>query len=397
MSAVEVCLHGRKIGQLAHRSELGDATEFRLDADYIHTRGRPVLGQCFEDDPSRVWRTTHLVPAWFSNLLPEGVLRRLLARRAGVNPERELHLLAALGQDLPGAVTVRPMSALAAAPVRPPRLPVPNDEALRFSLAGLQLKYSVDVSERGATLPIRGQGGRWIAKLPDPRYSSVPENEAAMLAWATRAGLDVPEHRLVDLDRIDGLPHEELAGLSGPALLVRRFDRGDDGHSVHIEDFAQIRGVFAEEKYKAANYESIGRVIYSQCGEHALREYVRRLMFMLLSGNADMHLKNWSLIYPDKRRAALAPAYDLVATIAYAGTSRTLALKFAKTRAFSDIGFDAFARLARKIGADEATVLGWAREAFEAQMDAWRPTIAALPPSQATALAKHHSALGRLS
>ncbi len=396
MSAVEVRLHGRKIGQLTHRSELGDATEFRLDADYINTRARAVLGQCFEDDPGRVWRTTHLVPAWFSNLLPEGVLRRLLAKRANVNPERELHLLAVLGEDLPGAVTVHSMSGLAAAPLRPPRSPVANDEALRFSLAGLQLKYSVDVSERGATLPIRGQGGRWIAKLPDPRYPSVPENEAAMLSWATRAGLDVPEYRLVDLSRIEGLPHEELAGLSGPALLVRRFDRGDDGDSVHIEDFAQIRGVFAEDKYNAANYESIGRVIYSQCGEVALREYVGRLMFMLLSGNADMHLKNWSLIYPDRRRAALAPAYDLVATLAYAGTSRTLALKLAKTRAFSDIGFDAFARLARKIGADETHVIEWARAARDAQLDAWAATAGDLPHAQADAMVAHHRTLGRL-
>ena len=56
-------------------------------------------------------------------------------------------------------------------------------------------------------------------------------------------------------------------------------------------------------------------------------EFLRRFVFNALIGNADMHLKNWSLIYPDRRAAMLAPAYDFVSTIAYLPDDR-LALTF---------------------------------------------------------------------
>ncbi len=82
---------------------------------------------------------------FFSNLLPEGAMRDYLGERAGVNPEREFFLLGVLGQDLPGAITVKPADGGAYLP----RIngPVEGDEdrekqALRFSLAGIQLKFS---------------------------------------------------------------------------------------------------------------------------------------------------------------------------------------------------------------------------------------------------------------
>ena len=397
MPSVDVFLADRFVGVLRHRSEWGDAAEFQLDGAYAADPDRLVLGQIFEADPGRIWRTTHRIPAWFSNLLPEGELRRLLAEGVGVHPERELHLLSELGGDLAGAVTVsrRPGDSLDAAPIsQPERLaPVGADEPIRMSLAGLQLKFSVDLDAR-PVLPVRGQGGRWIAKLPDLRFPQVPENEHAILSWAKDSGLEVPEHRLVPLSEFDGLPHTAVAGRSGNALLVRRFDRGDLGERIHIEDFAQVRNVVGEHaKYNAANYEGIASVLLARCGVQSLREFVSRLVFMLYSGNADMHLKNWSLIYRDGRVPTLSPSYDLVATRAYAGTSQEMALKLAKTRRFEDVERSAFSRMARKLGSDPREILRWVDEAVVAVREAWALHRGDLPADQGRSLERLMSKL----
>ena len=389
MSSVEVHVSGRYVGVLAHRSDLGDATEFRLAAEYLDDSERPTLGQVFDDEPERVWRTTHRVPPWFSNLLPEGTLRTLLAAQAGVNPERELHLLAQLGVDLPGAVTVTPRGTLERTPVTPSRAPVDADEALKFSLAGMQLKFSVNLEDPSPTIPLRGQGGRWIAKLPDLRFHAVPENECAMLDWAAMAGIEVPEHRLVDTTSIANLPTDIVQAYRGNTLLIRRFDRRPDGTSVHIEDLAQVRNVFPEAKYQHASYESVGRFIHAQCGAADFYEYVRRLVFVVISGNADAHLKNWSLIYPDGRVAALAPAYDLVATVAYPTTSTKLALKLGKTRRFEDVGVAAFDRLAEKSGADRSRCRDVVGETRAALRDGWPEIRGRMPSAQAREVERH--------
>jgi hypothetical protein len=81
---------------------------------------------------------------------------------------------------------------------------------------------------------------------------------------------------------------------------VKRFDRVPQG-PVHIEDFAQVFRVFREDKYKKASYRNIAEVIAAEAGNDGVAEFVRRLVFNTLIGNANMHLKNWSLIYPDGR------------------------------------------------------------------------------------------------
>jgi len=71
----------------------------------------------------------------------------------------------------------------------------------------------------------------------------------------------------------------------------------------------------------------IGRIVQVASEGRDTPEFLRRIAFMILSGNADAHVKNWSLTYPDGRRPRLAPAYDLVATIAYPGVGAGLALR----------------------------------------------------------------------
>ena len=75
-----------------------------------------------------------------------------------------------------------------------------------------------------------------------------------------------------------------------------------------------------------------------------IAEFIRRLVFNTLIGNADMHLKNWSVIYKDKRTASIAPAYDFVSTIAYIPDD-SAALKVSRSKKFSDFTFDELTHL----------------------------------------------------
>jgi serine/threonine-protein kinase HipA len=288
--------------------------------------------------------TGRRVPPFFSNLLPEGHLREYLAKRADVNSEREFFLLAVLGADLPGALVVAPLEREA----QPPEAHHDHnderhnndhgygEEPLRFSLAGVQLKFSaVMEASGGLTIPVDGMGGSWIVKLPSARYKAVPENELAMLELARRAGISVPENRLVDIASIKGLP-EQAHTVESKALAVKRFDRLPNGEPVHMEDFAQVFGQFPNDKYKHRSYANIAAVLWAESGEEATWEFVRRLVFSVLIGNADMHLKNWSLLYPDRRKPVLSPAYDFVATLPYI-PGDTLGLSFGGSKGLDGI------------------------------------------------------------
>jgi serine/threonine-protein kinase HipA len=103
-----------------------------------------------------------------------------------------------------------------------------------------------------------------------------------------------------------------------------------------MEDFAQVFGLFPDEKYRHRSYANIASVLWAESGEEATYEFVRRLVFSVLIGNADMHLKNWSLLYPDRRTPVLSPAYDFVATVPYI-PSDELALRFGGSRSLAGI------------------------------------------------------------
>jgi len=311
-----------------------------------------------------------------------------------VNEQREFFLLWALGKDLPGAITVRPAEGEA----WPPETDGDDgkseaerrESALRFSLAGVQLKFSA-VLERmgGLTIPARGIGGDWIVKLPSPRFEGVPENEFAMMTLARMMGMNVPDVRLIDTATITNLP-EGIGALKGQTLAVRRFDRADDSAAVHIEDFAQIFGIYPDQKYEKGSARNIAQVIGAEGTEADIAEFIRRLTFNALIGNADMHLKNWSMIYPDKRTAALAPAYDFVSTIAFL-PDETAALKFSRTKKFREFGFDELAHLAAKAMLPEKLVLDTARETVALFRQLWQAERNNLPlPKEAvTAIDAH--------
>ncbi len=152
---------------------------------------------------------------------------------------------------------------------------------------------------------------------------------------------------------------------------LQRFDRLPGGGAVHIEDFAQVFGIYPEEKYQRASARNIAAVIAAEGSETDIAEFIRRLTFNVLIGNADMHLKNWSLVYPDRFRTRLAPAYDFVSTIAYI-QDRNAALKFSRTRRFDEFSEDELIHLAAKALLPEKLVLNTARETVARFHEQWQ-------------------------
>ena len=378
VGVLEVRLGGVHVGTLTLLAD--EVSEFVISEEYRKRYPRPVLGQFFEDDLTRRHTSRMRLPPFFANLLPEGPLRELIAEREGIHKQREFFLIARLGEDLPGAVVVTPSTVLSwdvAEPLEATGASTEPLEPLRFSLAGVQLKFSMLRKDRGMTLPMGGKGGDWIVKLPDNRYDRVPENEFSMMSWARAAGLQVPESLLVRVADLEGLP-EGISLREEVAYAVRRFDRPAPGRRIHMEDMAQVLGLYSDEKYKKYNYETVAKIILNVAGVGALREFLRRLVFIIASGNGDAHHKNWSLLYPDGVRADLSPAYDLVSTIQYIAND-TIALNLARSKKFGEITLASFERLARKLELGTQDVLPIVRAAVQATLQSWSSIRADLP------------------
>ena len=112
-------------------------------------------------------------------------------------------------------------------------------------------------------------------------------------------------------------------------------------------------------------------------------------MFNALIGNADMHLKNWSLICPDRRSAALAPAYDFVSTIAYLPDDR-LALTFVDSKNFSSMTSEQFERFAAKTHLPTKLTLDTMRDTVMRFAEVWRDPPAALADDRIRAAIERH-------
>jgi HipA N-terminal domain len=386
VSVLNVNLYGEPIGTLTNLG--GDRTIFAFTDEYIADPDRPTLGLAFKDEFGELYTDFRpyqkRVMPFFSNLLPEGHLRKYLAEQAGVNPEREFYLLWALGHDLPGAITITPAEGEAWPPDAADGSDDQSDDqrenALRFSLAGVQLKFSaVMEASGGLTIPASGVGGSWIVKLPSREFAGVPENEFSMMTLASLIGMNVPAIDLVHIDAIKNLP-DGIDKIGDHAFVIERFDRLSDGSRVHIEDFAQVYGLYPEDKYGNGTFRNIAQVIAAEGNDADITEYVRRLTFNMLIGNADMHMKNWSLIYPDRRYVSLAPAYDFVATVPYIPGDATN-MKISRAKVFSAFSVDELEHLAVKAAIPKKMAIDAAKETVQLFREHWEVEAASLPMS----------------
>ena len=171
------------------------------------------------------------------------------------------------------------------------------------SLTGVQPKLSLHLNEYEGSqrLTIVGLWGGFICKPQTLQFEQMPETE------------DLTMH-LAELARIDVVPHT-LIRMADDALcyLTRRIDRTATGEKIAMEDMCQLTERQTEHKYKSS-YERIAKAIgqYSSIPKMDITNYFEVILFSWITGNNDMHLKNFSLYEPNDGMIRLAPAYDLI-------------------------------------------------------------------------------------
>jgi serine/threonine-protein kinase HipA len=173
------------------------------------------------------------------------------------------------------------------------------------AVTGVQPKLSLNVEKHRnepSRLTIVGLHGDYILKPPYSQFKELPANEDITMHLAELVKIKTARHGLVRLKS------GELA------YITKRFDRNKGG-KIAVEDFCQLSENLTEYKYRGS-VEKIGKLSYSfttNQGFEAQRLF-ELVLFCYLTGNADMHLKNFSLIENEQQEYELAPAYDLINT-----------------------------------------------------------------------------------
>ena len=173
------------------------------------------------------------------------------------------------------------------------------------AVTGVQPKLSLDlekVNAQTSRLTVVGLWGSYILKPPTDLFESLPENEDLTMKLAALCGLKTAEHTLIRLQ-------------SGKlAYLTKRFDR-QKNRKIHIEDLCQLTENLTEHKYRGS-IERVGKTIRTYTTNKGLEALAlfELVVFCFITGNADMHLKNFSLIRFDNGEVALSPSYDWVST-----------------------------------------------------------------------------------
>ncbi|WP_314951963.1 type II toxin-antitoxin system HipA family toxin [Bradyrhizobium cosmicum] len=373
IQSLDISLNDLPVGTLVRTP--GDYNAFNLLPDYRSMKNPPIFSLSLRSADGGLRRDPKPIrgalPPFFANLLPEEKLREAMEKHhaASVRPGNDFDLLAALGTNLPGAVRALPSDGI---PV--PAGPDAEGKKARFSLAGVQMKLSVMKNtgkEGGITLAVDDEQGQYIAKFPSLTHIGLSENEFAILALAEALGMEVPARELVDKTDFAGIPEEFNTMSTGKVLLVRRFDRGADGGRVHMEDFAQVFGRYPSEKYTGAAYHNIAAALTSGVSFDSSIEFVRRLALTAITGNGDMHLKNWSLLYPgDGRTPTLSPVYDVLSTIPYIPKDG-LALGLAGEKSFKALTPERWRNFANRSRLPEGAVMTAVAETAVAVQDKW--------------------------
>ena len=170
----------------------------------------------------------------------------------------------------------------------------------KMSIQGIQPKLSAKLSVKNQEFQIVDSHGTFIIKPQSEIFQEVPENEDLTMKMANAFGIEVP---------LTGLVYSKDGSLS---YFIKRFDRYARNKKYHVEDFAQLTGNTRDTKYNWT-MEKLVPVIENYCTFPLLekRKLFRRVLFCFLTGNEDMHLKNFSLI-TRKNKIELSPAYDLL-------------------------------------------------------------------------------------
>lgn len=317
--------------------------------------------------------------AVFRNLLPDGDIRRLLARKIGLSEGNDFGLLAAVAGDCPGALTLTPSgerrltesdvrrlterdlrNVIAALPQHPLLIEV---EGARFTLPGEHHKIAVRVVSRQIALTLGNALSSHIAKPAKSGLRGSVMNEGFCLALA----------RELDLPTVEATVRHGAVTV----LLVARLDReqrNGQWAAIHMEDFCQLYGVPPGRKYEREG--GLGAVDcikgikrYSVMPAVDMRSFLRWLMFSYLIGNGGAHAKQLAIRHlPDGPR--LAPFYGLMSTHVYPSLNHQMAMSIGGEDRPDWIGPRRWREFAGEAGIKGAYVLSLLRDMAERMPDA---------------------------
>ena len=302
----------------------------------------PLQAEPFDDHQTR---------PFFAGLLPEGQMRRLIARQFQVSGQNDFALLDRIGGECAGAVTFLEPGQELPAPSQgddiqwlsdeevvaildelPHRPMLAGKDGLRLSLAGAQDKLPVVFDGARLGLPRNGTPSSHILKPAIDDVEDSVTNEGFCMALAEAMRLKPAKSKIHSV-------------LSRPFLLVERYDRVVDAQGqrqrLHQEDFCQALGVIPEMKYQneggpdlAQCFELVRRVTRPSAPQILrLLDYV---IFNALIGNHDAHAKNFSLLYQGQT-PVLAPLYDTLSTAVYPTLTSRMAMKIGSKYKFSEL------------------------------------------------------------
>jgi serine/threonine-protein kinase HipA len=218
VEVLKLSLHGVTVGYLAGYQSGRNILVF--DQEYVANTDcltltlsgiseHPASKTLFAEPWIRQQRLRHVL----SNLLPEGALREWFAQMLKVHPDNEFPLFAQLAADLPGALVAKPVD-----PDNIPESlldhrttiePVPRivlDGCPHFSLAGVQMKFSMHEADGRFSVSQPGKLGEWIIKTSSTHHKDVPLNEFTVMNLASLAGVKIPDIKLVELGQLQDLP-----------------------------------------------------------------------------------------------------------------------------------------------------------------------------------------------
>ena len=244
------------------------------------------------------------------------------------------------------------------------------------TVTGVQAKLSMDIEklQHETRFTIVGLWGRFILKPQNELYSNLPELEDLTMHLAEIAKIQVVPHTLVRF------ADDQLC------YLTRRIDRTAKGEKIPMEDMCQLSEKLTENKYRGS-YEQIAKLIlrYSAAPKLDLAKFWEIVLFSWITGNSDMHLKNFSLYAPIQGNPQLAPAYDLLNTLLVM-PSDTEELALTLNAKKKKITFQDFQKAVANSGLEEKVFLNILRK-YQAVKNEWFAFIerSFLPPEMKTA------------
>ena len=204
----------------------------------------------------------------------------------------------------------------------------------RLALTGVQPKISLSLNgdQGNKRLTLVGLWGDYILKPQSTDFAFMPEVEDVTMHLARLFKIETAEHALI------------RTSIGELAYITKRFDRAK-GKKIHVEDLCQLSELLTEQKYKSS-YERVGKIVKQYATNSGLDsiKYFRLVLFSFLTGNNDMHLKNFSLMHTDKG-ILFSPAYDLLnVNLIYPDDKEDLALTLGgRKRKIKRSDFDQFA------------------------------------------------------